>query len=105
VREGRGRVVGVGPSPDGRFVYAAEGAFGDVAAALADAGVESAIAFGAREPAGPGVVVRGENGWISGSGEAPAERDVAGARLTFEAVVNAPVALRLGKTAAPLGAR
>lgn len=101
--EGSGEVVGVGPSPDGRFVYAAEGPFAEVAAALQGAGVEQAVAFPRAEGTGS-VIVRGESGWVSGGGAAPASRDAASARLTFEAVIRRPGALRVGATAPPIAA-
>jgi hypothetical protein len=100
-QEGVGEVVGVGPSPDGRFVYAAEGAFADVAIAIKDAGAESAVAFRRAEGAAGSVIVRAENGWVSGEGKTPGSRDAATARLTFEARIQRPVALRVGSTAPP----
>jgi len=99
-REGKGEVVGVGPSPDGRFLYAAAGSFAEVAIALKDAGAESAIAFRRDEGAGEGVIVRTEDGWSSGDGF----RDAAQTRLRLEADVRRPTALRVGSTAAPLAA-
>jgi hypothetical protein len=104
-REGRGMVVGVGRSPDGRFVYAAEGEFGDVAAALVGAGVQSAIAFARAGGAGSSVAVRGENGWVTGDGAAAPPRDGSQARLRLEAIAQRPVALRIGADAPPMAGR
>jgi len=101
-REGSGEVVGVGPSPDGRFLYAAAGSFAEVAIALRDAGAESAIAFRLDEGVDESVVVRTEGGWSSGGGRAPAVRDAAQTRLKLEASIQRPAALRVGATAAPL---
>ena len=100
-REGSGDVVGVGVSPDGRFLYAAEGPFAEVAIAIKDAGAEAAVAFRRAEGVAGSVIVRAEGGWISCARKAPAVRDAATARLRLEAMIQRPAALRVGSTAPP----